>query len=76
MSATTAGKTPYYFVPGESRHPIMAAAGLFFVILGASQWINGHEWGMYAFGLGLAWWLLVLKAVCTAAKSTCPTAGA
>ena len=60
MSATTAGKTPYYFVPGESRHPIMAAAGLFFVILGASQWIHGHEWGMYAFGLGLAWWLLVL----------------
>ena len=30
MSATTHGATPYYYVPAESRHPIMAAAGLFF----------------------------------------------
>ncbi len=45
MSASTHGTTPYYFVPAESRHPVMAAAGLFFVILGAAQWINGHEWG-------------------------------
>ena len=47
MSATTHGKTPYYYVPAESSHPVMAAAGLFFVILGAGNWINGHEWGMY-----------------------------
>ena len=25
----------------------MAAAGLFFVILGAGQWINGHDRGKY-----------------------------
>ena len=30
----------------------MAAAGLFFVILGAGQWINGHEWGKYSLALG------------------------
>ena len=34
MSAATHGQTPYYFVPGPSRHPVLAAVGLFFVILG------------------------------------------
>ena len=49
MSASTHGTTPYYYVPAESRHPVMAAAGLFFVILGAGQWINGHECGTVGF---------------------------
>ena len=62
MSAsTTPGKTPYYFVPEPSRHPVMAAIGLFFVILGAGQWINGHEWGAYSLAFGLLWWAIVLK---------------
>jgi cytochrome c oxidase subunit 3 len=39
----------------------MAAIGLFFVILGAGQWINGHGWGMYSLFGGLAMWALVLK---------------
>ncbi|MGI4779547.1 MAG: cytochrome c oxidase subunit 3 [Janthinobacterium lividum] len=60
MSSTTHGTTPYYFVPGPSRHPIMAAIGLFFVILGAGQWINGHDWGAYSLALGLLWWWVVL----------------
>jgi cytochrome c oxidase subunit 3 len=47
-------------VPAESRHPVLAAAGLFFVILGAAQWINGHDWGKYSLALGLVWWLFVL----------------
>ena len=38
----------------------MAAAGLFFVILGAGQWINGSGWGKYALLLGMVWWLFVL----------------
>lgn len=59
-STTTAGQAPYYHVPAASRHPALAAAGLFFVILGAGQWVNGHGWGMYAFALGLAWLLFVL----------------
>ena len=46
MSSTTHGTTPYYFVPGPSAFPVMAATGLLFVILGAAQWINGHQWGM------------------------------
>ena len=32
MSASTPGATPHYYVPADSRHPIMAAGGLFFVI--------------------------------------------
>jgi cytochrome c oxidase subunit III len=60
MSATTHGSTPYYFVPGLSRHPVMSAVGLFFVILGAGQWINGSSWGMWSVLFGLVWWLTVL----------------
>lgn len=60
MSSTTHGTTPYYFVPDASRHPFMAALGLFFVILGAGQWINGVQWGMYSLMFGMVWWLVVL----------------
>ena len=65
MSAAThshsSGQAPYYFVPGPSRHPVMAAIGLFFVILGAGQWVNGHEWGAYSLVGGLLWWAFVLQ---------------
>ena len=60
MSAAAHGTTPYYFVPAPSRHPVMAAIGLFFLILGAGQWINGAGWGAYSLALGLVWWLVVL----------------
>ena len=60
MSSATHGTTPYYFVPGPSRHPVMAAIGLFFVILGAGQWVNGSGWGAYSVLFGLLWWLGVL----------------
>jgi cytochrome c oxidase subunit 3 len=60
MSSAAHGTTPYYYVPHESRHPVMSAIGLFFVILGAGQWINGSEWGMYCLFFGMAWWLIVL----------------
>jgi cytochrome c oxidase subunit 3 len=38
----------------------MAAIGLFFVILGAGQWVNGVGWGAYSLAFGLVWWLGVL----------------
>jgi cytochrome c oxidase subunit 3 len=38
----------------------MAALGLFFVILGASQWVNGAAWGRYSLVFGLLWFLVVL----------------
>jgi cytochrome c oxidase subunit 3 len=61
MSATTKGVTPYYYVPAPSRHPVMTAIGLFFVILGAGQWVNGHGWGAYALLFGLLWTIFVLR---------------
>jgi cytochrome c oxidase subunit III len=60
MSSVTHGSTPYYFVPSASSHPVMAAIGLFFVILGAGQWVNGVGWGAYSLAFGLVWWLGVL----------------
>ncbi len=60
MSSAAHGSTPYYFVPGPSRHPAMAALGLFFVILGAGQWVNGVGWGAYSLAFGLVFWLTVL----------------
>ena len=60
MSSTAQGSTPYYFVPHASRHPVMAAIGLFFVILGAGQWVNGHQWGAWSLLFGLLWWAFVL----------------
>ncbi|MBF6630826.1 MAG: cytochrome c oxidase subunit 3 [Comamonas sp.] len=60
MATPHSASTPYYFVPAESGYPIWAAAGLFFVILGAGMWINGHQWGMWSFFFGLSWWLVVL----------------
>ena len=61
MSATTsAGHTPYYFIPPPSRHPVLMAFGLFLVIFGASQWINGAGWGAYVLLAGMAVWLGVM----------------
>jgi len=59
-AAGSPGTAPYYFIPAPSRHPVMAAIGLFFVILGAGQWVNGHGWGAYSLAAGLLIWLTVL----------------
>jgi cytochrome c oxidase subunit 3 len=55
MSTAAPGTTPYYFVPQPSRHPVLASFGLFWVILGAGQWINGVGWGKYSLLFGLLW---------------------
>jgi cytochrome c oxidase subunit 3 len=59
--ATHQGAQAYYFVPAPSGHPAMAATGLFFVIFGASQWINGSDWGKYVLLFGFALWVYVLQ---------------
>ena len=59
-AATHPGATPYYFIPSPSRHPAMVALGLFLVILGAGQWINGAGWGAWSLLLGLFVWLSTL----------------
>ncbi|OIQ79092.1 cytochrome c oxidase subunit 3 [mine drainage metagenome] len=60
MSSTLPETSPYYFVPAPSRHPALAALGLFFVVLGAGQWVNDVGWGKYSLALGLIWFLGVL----------------
>jgi cytochrome c oxidase subunit 3 len=60
MSANSHGSIPNYYVPPPSRHPAMAAFGLFFVIMGASQWVNDSSWGPYALLFGMLVLLTVL----------------
>jgi cytochrome c oxidase subunit III len=61
MAATsTAGKAPHYFIPSPSQHPVQLAFGLFLVILGAGQWINGHGWGAWSLLVGLVVWAIVM----------------
>jgi cytochrome c oxidase subunit 3 len=60
MSSTAHGAKPYYFVPQPSRHPAMASLALFFVILGAGQWINGADWGRYSLAFGMLFFFFVL----------------
>jgi cytochrome c oxidase subunit 3 len=60
MAAASPGHAPYYFVPAPSWFPIMASLGLFFVILGAGQWVNGAGWGAYSLLGGLLLWAFVL----------------
>lgn len=59
-AAIPKGQTPYYFVPSPSAYPVLASAGLFFVIIGAGQWINGQGWGAYALAAGLLAWAAVM----------------
>lgn len=52
--------TPYYFVPEPTRHPALAAFMLFWVILGAGQWVNGVSWGKWSVLVGLLGFFVVL----------------
>jgi cytochrome c oxidase subunit 3 len=61
-AATPHGQTPaYYFVPAPSRHPVLAAVGLLFIIFGAGQWVNGHGWGAYSLLAGFILLFFVLQ---------------
>jgi len=60
MSSTPQGTTPYYYVPEPSPFPALASLGLFFVILGATFWVNDITWGKYSLILGMVIWLFTL----------------
>jgi cytochrome c oxidase subunit 3 len=60
MSSSASGTTPHYFVPQPSRHPAFAAFGLFFVIMGAANWINGVAWGKISLAFGMLWLFAIL----------------
>jgi cytochrome c oxidase subunit 3 len=60
-AATQPGQTPYYFVPAPSHFPVLTATGLFFVIFGAGQWVNGHGWGAWVTLFGFLMWAFILQ---------------
>ena len=60
-SANAHSSAPYYFVPAPSSFPVLASMGLFLVIIGAGQWVNGHGWGAYATLIGFLMWGFVLQ---------------
>ncbi|QWD60011.1 cytochrome c oxidase subunit 3 [Polynucleobacter sp. MWH-UH35A] len=56
----SSNSTPYYFVPGLSRHPAMAAFGLIAFGFGISGWVNHASWGGPLCLAGVAFVLYVL----------------
>ena len=56
----SSNSTTYYFVPGLSRHPAMAAFGLIAFGFGISGWVNGTSWGGPLMLAGIAFVLYVL----------------
>jgi cytochrome c oxidase subunit III len=56
-AAAKHGATPYYFIPAPSSRPVTTSIGLFFVVLGAGQWVNGADWGKWSLLLGVCIWL-------------------
>ena len=60
MSSTSHGTTPHYYVPEPSPFPALTSLGLFFVILGATFWVNDIAWGKYSLLAGMVIWLFTL----------------
>jgi cytochrome c oxidase subunit 3 len=60
-AATHSGQTPNYFVPAPSQYPVLTATGMFFVILGAGQWVNGNDMFKWVLLFGLLMWAFVMQ---------------
>jgi len=60
-AATQHGQAPYYFIPAPSRFPVMAATGLFCVIMGAGFWINGTDAAKWLLLFGLLFWAFTMR---------------
>jgi cytochrome c oxidase subunit 3 len=89
MSSSAHGTTPYYFVPEPSRHPAMAAFGLFCMIFGGSAVDQrrglGHvpaafRAGVWLFAILFQWFRDAVRReralASTDTRSTCRSAGA
>ncbi|WP_397476237.1 cytochrome c oxidase subunit 3 [Pusillimonas sp.] len=63
MSAShsaTGKEAPYYYVPGDSPHPVRASFSLLLALLGAALWINSYAIGHWIFLLGIVSLFVVL----------------
>ncbi len=47
-----ANKPGSYYLPEPSHWPIVGSVALFFLMLGAANWLHGESFGPYLFGLG------------------------
>jgi cytochrome c oxidase subunit 3 len=56
----SSNSTPYYFVPGLSSHPALAALGLLVFAAGMSGWVNHAAWGGPVTAAGVLWVIFVL----------------
>ncbi len=61
-AATPRGQALSYFVPAPSQYPALTAVGMFCIILGASQWINGSSPFKWLVLFGFAMWGYILQA--------------
>lgn len=59
MSSSPVG-TPYYYVPGPSRWPLLAGLSMLVTMAGASGWVNGLPWAAPVCLAGIAAMLVVL----------------
>ncbi|WP_028919579.1 cytochrome c oxidase subunit 3 [Pseudoxanthomonas suwonensis] len=53
-------QTDHYFVPAQSKAPILASISLFTLMVGVANWLNDVSWGRWVFFLGLAMMVAVL----------------
>ncbi len=49
-----------YYVPHKSHWPLVGSVGLFIMLFGAANWINGHGWGFSVFLAGAAVMIFML----------------
>ncbi len=49
-----------YYVPHSSHWPLVGSVGLFIMLLGAANWINGVSWGFPVFLVGTAIMIFML----------------
>jgi len=47
-------EAPYYYVPGNSAHPVRTSLSFLILLMGAAFWINGIELGFWLFIVGVA----------------------
>ena len=53
-------QTDRYFVPAQSKAPILASISLFTLMVGGASWLNGAGWGKWMFITGVAMMIATL----------------
>ncbi len=48
------GTTPYYFVPGPSKWPLVGGISMLFFMFGAAGMVNGESYAPYSMAIGFA----------------------